>query len=671
MILIVLAVCVLHAMSFSKEENLKLGKLTKEEIELKFCPYDSTAGAVVLKDIGLVEFKFDNNNSRFGYTYTKRTRIKILNLSKLDEANQEFYLFVGEDDEETVGKIKGTTYNFENGKIIETDLTKEAVFKDKYDAKHKVVKFTMPNVQVGSVIEFEYSISSIFNYTLPNWKFQKDIPVLKSIFFVEVPEFYSYRINGKGYIRLPAPINSSRNVKEYVSSRVSNQDGTTTNYRGEMEFSMNATIWEASNMPAVTEEPYVACVDNYITQIDYELASVRIPNSIQENYSETWKDIITKLLHNEKVGGQLNKNTSYLTDLFQEISKSAATKTEKLNAAYAAIQKKMSWDEIRSKYVNTNLKDAFKNAKGNCSEINLILISLLKDLEIEAYPVMLSTRNNGFTPNYPTEDGFNYMIALARIDGKNILLDATLKNVLPGVLPRRCLNGKGLIMKETAVEWVDLNPATNQNTITSVEGKMDENGKIAGKINIAKKGYEAIDLRYDISSAKEKDTYLKDFEKNNSGLTLVSHNFQNIDSLNLPTKEIYEFTMDGIAEKNSDMIYFSPILIDKLSENPFRLKDRVYPVEYPYPFEITYIANIEIPQGYKVEEKPANINLSLPENNGKFTYMVNVLNEKSVQVNYKFSIKKTIFSGVEYEAIREFYTQFIKKLDEQVVLKKI
>ena len=279
---------------------------------------------------------------------------------------------------------------------------------------------------------------------------------------------------------------------------------------------------------------------------------------------------------------------------------------------------------------------------------------------------MLSTRNNGFTPSYPTEDGFNYIVALAKVDGKSILLDATLKNVLAGTLPRRCLNGKGLILNEKNVEWIDLISTTNQNTITSIDGKMDAFGKIKGKINVVKKGYAAIDLRDDISS--EKENYLKELEKENPGLTVTSNNFQNIDSLNLPTKEIYEFTMDGVAEKNNDRIYFSPVIIDKLTENPFRLKNRIYPVEYPYPFELT---NIELPEGFKVEEKPTDINMTLPENNGKFTYIINVLNEKAIQVNYKFSIKKTIFAGDEYELIREFYTQFIKKIDEQVVLKKI
>ena len=668
-LLLFFTVCFMHMVSFSKEDIFKLGKLSKEEIELKFCPYDSTAGAVVIKDIGMVEFKFNNNNSRFEYTYTKKTRIKIFNSNQLEKANQQFFLYVGESDEESVSKIKGTTYNFENGKTIESELSKEAVFKDKYDDKHKVVKFTMPKVQVGSIIEFEYSINSNFIYSLPNWKFQNDIPVLKSNYFLEIPEFYTYRVNAKGYAYLNKKILDSRNVTEYISQRVSNFGGTTTNYSGNLEFSMNATNWEATNMPAITEEPYVACLDNYISQIDYEIASVRIPNSIEQNYTTTWKDVIAKLLIHEKVGGQLNKNTPYLTDLFQTISKSSLTKMEKLNAAYTAIQSKMSWDEIKSKYVNTNLKEAFKNSKGNCAEINFILLSLLKDLEIESYPVMLSTRNNGFTPSYPTEDGFNYIVALAKVDGKSILLDATLKNVLAGTLPRRCLNGKGLILNEKNVEWIDLISTTNQNTITSIDGKMDAFGKIKGKINVVKKGYAAIDLRDDISS--EKENYLKELEKENPGLTVTSNNFQNIDSLNLPTKEIYEFTMDGVAEKNNDRIYFSPVIIDKLTENPFRLKNRIYPVEYPYPFELTYIANIELPEGFKVEEKPTDINMTLPENNGKFTYIINVLNEKAIQVNYKFSIKKTIFAGDEYELIREFYTQFIKKIDEQVVLKKI
>lgn len=296
---------------------------------------------------------------------------------------------------------------------------------------------------------------------------------------------------------------------------------------------------------------------------------------------------------------------------------------------------------------------------------------MLKDLEIESYPLILSTRNNGFVPSYPTVDGFNYLIAYAKVDGKTYLLDATQKSLSPGVLPKRCLNEKGLLIKEKGVEWIDLKTNQEYKVVTSIDAKLTEDGNLSGKLFYVKKGYAAIDLRNSLYDSKDKEEYFKDLEKNNAGIKITNKEFQNIDSIDLPTKEIYDFELNSKTQKNDDLIYFSPIVIDQMDENPFRIKERQYPVDYTYPIEDMYVVNLIIPQNYKVEEKPASVNLSLPNNNGKFTYMLNIVNDNTIQLNYKFSIKKTVFSQNEYIDLKEFYTQIIKKLNEQIVLKKI
>ena len=656
---------------FSKDDILKLGKVSQNEIDLKTCSFDSTAGAVVLNDIGVVEFKYYNSKSRFEYTFTRRTRIKILNSNQKDQANQEIYLYYDKENGEGLGKIKASTYNVVNGKLVEKEMGKDAIYNEKFNNKFKIVRFTLPNVEVGSIIDFEYVISSPYINSLPSWKFQREIPTLKSTFNVEIPEYYTYRIISKGYLPIPDPKYDYRNVTEYISERVLQLDGTSKLYEGEMTFNYNITTWETSDIPAITDEPYVSCLDNYTSQISHEIARKKFPNSPEVNFTISWLDLVDKLLKHDNIGVQLSQNSGYLNDAFQSITKSAGTKKEKLEKAYMHMQQKMTWNQVNSKYVDFKLKDAYKDAKGNCSEINLNLIRLLKDLEIEAYPVILSTRSNGFTPQFPTEEGFNYLIALAKIDGQSLLLDATMKNVPPGTLPVRCLNGKGLVLKERSTEWVDLLPPTGLNIVSSVDAKMDEQGLLHGKLSISKKGYASINLRQEIINDNDKIKYVQNLVKETSGLKIVSSNFLNIDSIYLPTKELYEFNLENSTDKNSSLIFFSPIIFDKLKENPFKLEDRSFPVEYPYPVDITSINNIEIPKGYKIDEKPQSISLSLPENAGKFTYMINIVNDNNIQVTYKFNIKKTMFAGEDYIYLREFYTQFLKKLNEQVIIKKV
>src|SRR3954467_701090 len=106
----------------NNDDLFKLGKMTKEEMDMKLYTPDSSAGAVILKDIGNVEFSYNNGKERFEYTYTRRTRIKIFNANQLEQANRVLTLYIGTDEREALYKLKGSTFNEEGGKWMETEL---------------------------------------------------------------------------------------------------------------------------------------------------------------------------------------------------------------------------------------------------------------------------------------------------------------------------------------------------------------------------------------------------------------------------------------------------------------------------------------------------------------------------------------------------------------------
>jgi hypothetical protein len=122
---------------------------------------------------------------------------------------------------------------------------------------------------------------------------------------------------------------------------------------------------------------------------------------------------------------------------------------------------------------------------------------------------------------------------------------------------------------------------------------------------------------------------------------------------------------------NDNLIYIIPEMIDKSDENPFKTKIVNIQLTLHILFDEAYILNLKLPDGYKVEEKPENFALKLPNNDASFSYTLNIQNENLVQLNYKLSIKKTIFVPSEYEALANSIPLLLKKLDEQIVLKKI
>ncbi|MBK8353120.1 MAG: DUF3858 domain-containing protein [Saprospirales bacterium] len=238
-------------------------------------------------------------------------------------------------------------------------------------------------------------------------------------------------------------------------------------------------------------------------------------------------------------------------------------------------------------------------------------------------------------------------------------------------MPKRCLNGNGLLLRENRVDWANITSTQTYNDICYIDAKLDATGKVTGKISYNKKSYAAYLLRNELTDKNDIEEYYSDKVKRNPGLKLISKSIQNADSIQLPVKLSFDFELDNAGMVNDNLIYIIPELIDKTTENPFKSKKREYPVDFAFPFDETYILNLKLPDGYKVEEKPENFALKLPNNDASFNYTLSVQNGNLIQLNYKLAVKKTIFVPSEYDALREFYTLLLKKLDEQIVLKKI
>ncbi|HNF79012.1 MAG TPA: hypothetical protein PK325_02595, partial [Cyclobacteriaceae bacterium] len=139
--------------------------------------------------------------------------------------------------------------------------------------------------------------------------------------------------------------------------------------------------------------------------------------------------------------------------------------------------------------------------------------------------------------------------------------------------------------------------------------------------------------------------------------------------INVPAKEIHEVTIADHASVAGDLIYINPWLGFNMTDNPFKIDTRQYPVDFGSPFEKSILTKITIPEGYAVEEVPANKIFALPGGMGKYICSINVLGN-TISCTSMLVVNKALFVQAEYPILREFYTQFIAKQGEQIVLKK-
>jgi hypothetical protein len=108
----------------------------------------------------------------------------------------------------------------------------------------------------------------------------------------------------------------------------------------------------------------------------------------------------------------------------------------------------------------------------------------------------------------------------------------------------------------------------------------------------------------------------------------------------------------------------------RVSENPFKLDNREFPVDFGYPYETKYRFTISFPEGYKVESLPKSEAFKMADNLGIFNYNI-TNNEKSIQIVVSSKINSSIIAPQYYEALKSYFSMIVKKEADQVVLTKI
>jgi hypothetical protein len=157
-------------------QDFKLGKVSMQELQEKMHPTDSAAAAAILFEKGNVDFEY-NENDGFTMMTEVTTRIKIYKKEGYDKANKAVQYYVGSMSDESVIFTDAVTYNLVDGKIEKTKLKSDGLFDEKVNKYWGQKKITMPNVKVGSVIEYKYLIKSARYGELTEWFFQSNIPV--------------------------------------------------------------------------------------------------------------------------------------------------------------------------------------------------------------------------------------------------------------------------------------------------------------------------------------------------------------------------------------------------------------------------------------------------------------------------------------------------------------
>lgn len=628
--------------------NLDMG-VTAGDLKATNYPADTTANALVIYDKGNTYV----DKKTFFLSTTVERKIKIFNRNAFDYGTVEIPIFRDGSKKEHVHDIVATTTNLVNGSIVKTNLNPSNVYEENYNSKVNLIKFTLPNLQEGSVITYSYKKTSPFYFKYHPWEFQDAIPKLVSEYHSSIPANYEYNI------RLVGSLPLTKNTQDIERSCIDVGNG--------LYADCSVSHYEMRNVPAFVEEDFMTAKENYLARIEYELSIYKSFNGNTQNFTKTWKIADNEIEGDTDLGRQMRRGGTVKNVLPKSIA-AIANPHEKAQEIFYYVQDNYTVNDKRNLLYDVSIKNVLDEGSGTVSEINALLHNLLDQNELEVYPVLVSTRNNGLlTKLYPIISEFNYLLILAKINGKDYFLDASDKNLAFGEIPFKALNQHARMLDfKKGSEWINVEPENPSITQQRAELELNDEGLFEGTFKSRTSGYRSLDKR--TAYAANADDYIEKNKRDYTNPVISNHEILDGDKKNAMFVESFDilYTPETIGEK----IFVNPVMFKNFQANPFQLQERTYPIDFGFKDSFNYSAKLLFGDKYTLETLPEGKNFALPQNGGNLIFAANEI-ENGVEVVWKIDFKQAIYSPEFYPYIKKFISNLIDiQNNTLIVLKK-
>lgn len=627
---------------YAQESTYEFAKVSSDIVKMQVYENDPEAEAVIIYERGDAEIRDMHEGLKLEYKY--KARVKILKKNGFEKATYEIPLYTNDNKtaREELVSMKAVSYNNYSPLVF---IDKKDVYYEDYNENYKIAKFTIPQVKEGTVFDVEYTTTSpFFLHNFQTWKFQSDIPKIHSEYHTKIPANYRYN----------AKIVGSLKIDDHTLDVDKNCIKVGT---GSADCEVN--VFKMYNIPAFKEEDYMTSKNNYLSQINYEILKTESFTGIVTNYSKTWDDVDKEIKKSFDLGKQARKERAF-EKLIPEHINSMPQDIEKAKAIYYYIQNRMNWNGYNYIFSDVDTKKAFEEQKGNVAEINLALLNMLKASGFEAYMLLVREREDGVpTQLYPVLTEFNYLVVKLIIEDKVYFLDATDKYLPFSLLPLKALNSYGRVINfDDKSYWDNIYISSSSVKNVFLQYNIDSEGFITTKVMENNNGYNAKNKRATLQK-KGEHNYIAQLEeawsKENNAI-VSNYKTYNLDKPESDLKEMYEIAFED--EFLSNQILFNPVEGMLFTENPFKLKQRNYPVDFGYPRAYIYKTLVVLDDSYTVKSLPENQTYNY-KNLLTLDYATSVSNNR-ISVQIDFRINKSVFEPEEYQELKNIFNKVVQ-----------
>ncbi|MBZ5537003.1 MAG: DUF3857 domain-containing protein [Acidobacteriia bacterium] len=484
----------------------------------------------------------------------------------------------------------GNEFEVKEKDAVETGFSEELY----NDTHHKVL--TIPAAVPGNVIGYEY-VQRKRPYVLQDeWWFQRTIPVRRARFWLKLPagwEFDSFWANFKG------PDLRSNGENQYV--------------------------WELENIPAIEPEPGMPAW----LALAGRLAVKYFPRdpSLREQNRASWESI------GKWYAGLIASRRDATPEIKQKVSELITGKTnalDKMKVIASFLQRQIRYVAIEigiGGYQPHTAGEVFTHHYGDCKDKVTLLSTMLHEIGIESYYVLVDTNRGIVLPEFPSAMSFNHVILAIRLPeavtgeglfasqnhpkiGRLLFFDPTDPYTPLGYLPSSLQKNYGLLIGPEGGELVGLPllpPASNR-LLRTAKLTLNLNGTVSGEVEEIRWGAPAADQRalFLRTAPAERAKVLEHLLGSSlAGFALTKATIVGLEEYDQNLVVRYEFVAQNYAKTAGTLLLIRPRVLGNKGSDVMEKQERKYPVEFAEATLHSDLFEFTLPPGFVVDELPA------------------------------------------------------------------
>ena len=601
-------------------------------------------------------------------------RIKILTEQGKERANVELRFasvqddgYFNEGDDKNVTDIVGRTIHADGTIIPFTGKPYTKVLEKGENFKYQARMFTLPDVEIGSIIEFRYSTRISDNiFEAPSWFIQDDI-FTKTVHFAWHTTTHELT-SSEGAVSaitwfpiLPAGVNLEHHESPAVGPN------------GIPEKVFEVTAHDVAPQP----------VESFMPPIRSFTYRVMFAYSPYRTGAEFWKTLGKRWSKNED--NFIGPDNS-LRAATQTVTAGAQTSDEKLRKIYAAVMALENTDYTRDRGRKedqaeglgkiSTAGDVFKHGRGSSFQLTGVFVGMARAAGMKAYVMLVPDRGKRILAmNWMEFNQFDNMIAIVNVDGKDEFFD-------PG--ERYCsykhlawedtmIGGlTGLRQTDNGTDFVGTTGDNYTDTKTTRIGDLvlNEHGEVSGTLTITYTGSAALQWRQ--RSLRGDEESLKHGMRTSMEAMLPKSMEVKVASVeNLTDYEkplTVKFDVKGqMGTATGKRIILPAEIFQAQKTTTFTQEKREMPVYFQYPQSILDAVRIKFPAGMTLEAAPPDLKAKFGDA-GSYSFN-SVTAADSITTRRTFLFNAVLVGLKDYPTLRDFYSQMENKDKESIVLK--